>query len=265
VRHIDKANLRYPNLSRGCVGAWVPLLGKTGMTLRDTGPGRYHAPATNFNTDTMWAITKGYHSVQWASATIQYCKATLPATNIFDMGLNPFTLSCWCVVSSATNFPYLILKGDWLEGGSTTNYGIGINSNTIRILCGTATVTVAHTYTADLLHICGTFAGGASGTLRLFKNGTEITSGAGPASSTAEKPYMIIGGLRPSSDSFAGNILEASVYNRLLTNSEITLLSSRPGISYETTHRRSYKAVSASAFRPAWASQRTQMIGGGNR
>lgn len=50
----------YPELWRGCVGAWCPSLGPTGLVLRDWSGRQNHGTLTGTTLDTVWSNQQGY-------------------------------------------------------------------------------------------------------------------------------------------------------------------------------------------------------------
>jgi hypothetical protein len=64
---------------------------------------------------------------------------------------------------------------------------------------------------------------------------------------------------------FLGSVSEVMFHIRALTEPEVRLLSRRPGIAYETKRQRRGYVAAGGGFSPYWASQRSQIIGGGMR
>jgi hypothetical protein len=64
-----------------------------------------------------------------------------------------------------------------------------------------------------------------------------------------------------------GMLSDIAVYNRVLSENEIRLLATRRGIAYELAPRKRTYSIAAApgGFQPYWATQRSQMIGGGVR
>ena len=55
----------YPELWRGCVGAWCPSLGPTGLTLRDWSGFGNHGTLTNMDPGTDWVLSGGRYALDF--------------------------------------------------------------------------------------------------------------------------------------------------------------------------------------------------------
>ena len=106
-----------------------------------------------------------------------------------------------------------------------------------------------------------------NGSVTVFLNGKQEATASGRAIYSSVTPFQINGwGSFASAGGSLAYIDDVHVHSPPLTPAQIKVMSTRRGIAYETARRRSRKsAAAAPAFKPAWASQRTQMIGGGNR
>lgn len=236
----------YPSLWKGCVGAWAPCLGPTGLTLRDWSGFGGHGALTNFTAATAYAVSGGKQSLYWDGTNGQYVNVSIAGTK-FSFGKAALSLSMWAnVVSVSGVFPFQIIKSDYIAGGSTVNYALGINNGQIRFLQCATELNVSHTVNTGWHHYCGTSDGA---TMRLYLDGVQVASGASPASANTEQPYLILGGLRPGGDAWIGYEDDPRVYARTLSPNEIRLLASRRGIAYELApRRRSRAAVITSGF-----------------
>ena len=227
----------YPQLWRGCVGAWNPGLGVSGLTLRDWSGFGGHGALTNSTAATAWVSHSGKHALAWDGSTPQYVSIPVSGSRL-NFGKGAMSLAVWANVVSlnlATSFPFQIIKSDYIAGGSTANYGLAINNGQLRFSqCGTE-INVSHTMNTGWHHYCGTSDGT---TMRLYLDGVQVASGASPASANTEQPYLTLGGLRPAGDAWTGYQDDPRVYARNLSPNEIRLLASRRGIAYELAPRR---------------------------
>jgi len=98
----------------------------------------------------------------------------------------------------------------------------------------------------------------AAGAYSLYVDGKLGVSGTQPSTPTLGTVYL---GRAIDGAYFVGQIDDVAIYNRVLTAGEIRTLSRRRGIVYEARRQ----DFSGSGFQPAWARQRTQLIGGGLR
>lgn len=120
-------------------------------------------------------------------------------------------------------------------------------------------------------HVAFTFN---RGDLRIYLDGRERISQVQQANPSVIDVHLSaasigIGALNGDSTAanfFTGQIDDARVYNRVVQPQEMQLLASRRGIAYETQRRRRlFATAAAGGFNAAWATQRSQMIGGGVR
>ena len=265
MRHKISADLKYPSLWRGCVFAAAPALGQTGSTLQDNSRFRNNATQTNMEAAD-WTVKNGSNCLEFGG-TNEYARvaSNMPAWVSCAVWINPpvvSTTSQFILESysfAATNGLQIALRTTGLfafEGRP--------NEGTYRRVESTSQVPASQ----------WTLIGGqlAGSTMEAWLNGKrEATLACTPGAQPWTRSDLNIGGNSANDDSAASaNFLTASIaeirlYDRILSSQDWRLLATRIGIAYETAQRRSYKAASAAAFRPAWASQRTQMIGGGNR
>ena len=95
----------YPELWRGCVGAWNPGLGPTGLTLRDWSGFGNHGTLTNMELDTDWTPSQG----KWSLALDGTNESVLCGGGTFFQ-LQTLTLSSWCSSTSSGTFRSIISK-----------------------------------------------------------------------------------------------------------------------------------------------------------
>jgi hypothetical protein len=207
------------------------------LTLRDWSGFGGHGALTNFSAATAWVAHSGKQSLYWDSSAIQYVSIPVSGSRL-NFGKGAMSLSVWANVVTlnvATSFPFQIIKSDYIAGGSTVNYGLGVNNNQLRFQqCGTE-LNMSHTMDTGWHHYCGTSDGT---TMRLYLDGSQVSSRAAPASANAEQPYLTLGGLRLAGDVWTGYQDDPRVYARTLSANEIRTLASRRGIAYELAPRR---------------------------
>ncbi len=126
--------------------------------------------------------------------------------------INPSTVTGWRTVAlkeAANNLSYALYSGNnaqrpggWLSVNGT-DYAVTSTTNL-----------VVNTWT----HVAFTYDGT---TLRMFVNGVQVSSLAGPASIIASNGVLRIGGNGVWGEYFRGLIDEVRIYNRALTAMEI--------------------------------------------
>ncbi len=246
----------YPELWRGCVGAWAPCLGPTGLTLRDWSGYANHGTLTNMQSPSAWAAVQGRNAL------------VFDGTNDFVTTQNVtrtenFSVSCWARVNYAasTSFARIVEHGLNTSFTLCLNKSVAANKYTAQYNDSsggwlTSTTDVSYNWT----HLCMTYhAGSATG--RLYVNGREEATSTKSGTATRTLPVFIGGESTAASlTSLAGEIAEARVYNRTLIANEVQTLSIAIGIAFSTSPRR--RARSA-AFKAYWAARKAQIIGGG--
>ena len=104
MKHKRRNELRYPGLWRGCVGAWNPGLGPTGLTLRDWSGFGNHGTLTNGPT---WAASQGKYALSF-DGTNDYVDY---GTGVNIYGLSQFSCSYWVYLASNIN-TYVLSRHD---------------------------------------------------------------------------------------------------------------------------------------------------------
>jgi hypothetical protein len=246
----QRGRIKHRSLWRGCVGAWGTSLGPSGSTIFDQSGYGQHCTFNNMEPDTDWEINGGAYSLRFGG-TNEYAEASLVNNPI--SGLSQCTLSGWMSRTSATSVVF----------GYANNI-----SNTSRISMlwftdGVLYCTVNNS--ADMypnaslgstgtFHLAITFDGNQATNitkLSLYVNGkltALANAGAlGPsvtASASNLNRFWIGRDLTRYTTGYVGDVM---AHSRMLTQKEISLLATRPGIAYETTQRRSYKAAAPPA------------------
>ena len=231
----------YPELWRGCVGAWNPGLGPTGLTLRDWSAFANHATLTNGPT---WTPIVGRTAIKLdgtndyirlpASASVKGLAAASVSLWYYSTA-NPLSSSAIFYESTATNGfsrfsifhqtngTLLAVFRDSDAGSSFTCTDGGLFSlNTMHHLC--LTVNAATDYMA-------LYVGGRVG-------GTNVTA-KGSFTSGASANEIAIGQFTSSPfSSVTGYIDDAALWSRGITASEVNTLAMRRGIMSELAPRR---------------------------
>lgn len=213
----------YPELWRGCVGAWAPCLGPSGLVLRDwSGFGR-HGTLTNFTPDSAWNI-KSRWSLGFDGVN-DY--VSLPS-----ISASVWSFSCWVWLRAitATGFDRLFAQNNF-------QCEIGIDGfGKVNVYDGTAwrgfpsVLSVGTWYNV----IC-TFNGAQ---LECHINGTPNGSAISGGRAISGVSFIGAAYLFNNQDSLDGSIGEIRVYDRIVSVNEIRTLSTRPGIAYELAPRR---------------------------
>jgi hypothetical protein len=246
----------YPELWRGCVGAWNPGLGPTGLTLLDWAANQTHGTLTNGPT---WTISTGKLGVS-ADGVDDHIAIT--RLSVLDA---PYTVSAWITVrtlNASNNTTFFQTASQ--EFGFNSVPGGGFlwtrRSGSYNPIATGPSVTA---FLGIPVHVCVTMT--AAKTVAYYVKGvSSITSGNANMSiydvSIPAVMRLVSTGL--STRVFDGVLHDSAIYSRALSPYEVRLLASRPGIAYELAPRRRSR-IFTSGFRAYWAARKAQIIGGG--
>lgn len=228
--------MKYPDLWRGCVGYWAPILGPTGATLFDVGGCGDNFPLTGFTLSTAWRIGQKGHQLYFNGSSAYATKATS-----FAYGTGDFT---WQAIVNANSFAsgnnYFLDHGvnggllSYTAGqlsyynpatglGALYNTGVTLNTNQIYVL------TVVR----------------ASGTTKIYVDGKERASAADGQNYVGQA--LTLGRYGGSRYYYDGSYLAYGEWSRALSPSEMMLFLQRPGVILERDDELDYAAIEASA------------------
>ena len=241
----------YPSLWKGCVGAWAPCLGPSGLTLRDWSGSANHATLTNGPT---WGPVAGKQAVT-IDGTDDLLKCT--SNTVGNLDTANATIVMWCVLQNASLFGQMIGKRN--NGGTFQQWGLfqgNINTSFATVpgkvvslfwyVSGAIDVGQHVRTTADVadgrLHCIA--ARRISGTTpTIWVDGvqqatTVIGTATNNINADGSADPIRVGASSDSGGYLGFNFIESRLYSRNLSDSEIRLVSIRPGIAYELAPRR---------------------------
>lgn len=240
----------YPELWRGCVGAWTPCLGPTGLTLRDWSGYGNHGVLTN---GPSWTSSQGRHSLSYDDIDDRVVCGNAPA-----LSTNNYSIAMWY-------FPYSVsgahgIFDQWNAGnfgvlafrsGSSVAFQVGAGGNRVT-MSGLTANTWQHLYMEN-----------ANGSLRVVINAA-VTSTIVAAGTTVNTQSLIIGSRNVGGVGFADAMIEDfRIYDRPLSSRQNQLLASRRGIAYELAPRRRASVQVVGGFKAAWIPRQRLIVGGG--
>lgn len=261
----------YPSLWQGCVGAWAPCLGPTGLTVRDLSGFANHGSLTSLTAASAWIASSG----RYAIATPGTSGVGVTVTSNIMLSIpagQPWSVSLWfrrntsgrndgvinkATSSIATNEWSIAWFGAdlyWIVGDPAASAYIGRR--------GAWNVT-------GWRHICCTYDGGTTASsCRIFGDGVQIdttnyTAGTFSATNATASNMRFAIDTYLSGTSGLGDYDDARIYRRMLSLQEIRLLASRRGIAYDMDQPVWYAPEEAAAFRAAWALRQKMIIGSG--
>lgn len=237
----------YPSLWRGCVGAWAPCLGPTGIVLRDWSNSQRHMTLSNMELGDDWSCSGGRYCLSFdGNNEIGTC------ANIWEFsGATKATVAAW-VRPRTGNQPYSGFVGNsdnyslqtgnvgtefWALAGTNSTFGIG------GALVMDSWQHLAFIYDGDKAT--------NADRQRLFINGKQVAAtynGTIPSAWSSSTGVTTIGDRNVAIESTA-DIDDVRLYNICLTDNEMALLGSRRGIAYELSPRRLTKSASVNRRR----------------
>ncbi len=244
----------YPSLWTGCVGAWNPGLGPTGLTLRDwSGFGR-NGTLTNMEPSSDWTPSLGKYALDFATddyVSVPFIYSPMPfSVSLWAFSRNATTnQAVFSIGASGSANPFFVInfRGD-LSGDPVVAQMRGNDalSNTWATFTGYSINTWYH-ITAEFI---------SASSRQVFVNAVQGT--ADTTTHTIETlNQTAIGCLNRTTPGVFhnGGIDDVRLYSRLLSQKEKQALSSRRGIAYELAPRRRSRAVvitsGFSALRPS--------------
>ena len=213
----------HPELWRGCVGAWNPGLGNSGLVLRDWSGSQNHGVLTNGPT---WRVSGGQNALGMDGGSDYIAASAIKVPEI--------TFEVWFYNVVVRSYQYFIN----MEPNYTMSVHFGPAGN--LFLRGGSTASISTSITAYLsktqwAHLAVTIKG-TSGAI--FVNGVKIVTGTVAAMGASPTKTTFWG--RSTSYDSNGSLGNFSVHSVALSDSTIQLLSKRPGIAYELAPRKSY-------------------------
>ncbi len=218
----------YPELWRGCVGAWNPGLGPTGLTLRDWSGFGNHGTLTNMDAGTDWVVSGGRYTLDF-DATNDYVTTQYSVDLTADWS--------WSFWFRQAAYAHLLGQGD---GGGVAVKGLYVQSDDVGKIAvvhnGAVRIESAATTLGAWHHVAVTKTGS---TATLYVDNVLIGSYASisaSATSGFEIGRIMFGGVFYYSG--PKMIDDLRIYARSVLPREICRLASRRGIAYEMAPRR---------------------------
>ena len=237
----------HPELWRGCVGAWNPGLGNSGLVLRDWSGNQNNGVLTNGPT---WGVSDGRQALT-LDGVGDYVQPVKPINRltgqatitsvVYPTGLTVGKLGG--IVKSTTNSP---TAGDFILYVNNTTFGMATWGTTAKRTESTVAISNNNRWALSATY------NAATDVVRLFINGTAVSTTTGSSFGSGWLTEYMIGRAYPgTSYCWAGSIMQVDLYDRVLADSVVRTLAQRPGIAYELARRKTYfiqAATSTSQF-----------------
>ena len=259
MKHKRITELRWPGLWRGCVGAWNPGLGPTGLTLRDWSGSGYHGTLVN---GPVFGPVFGKQSL-----TLDGSDDRVDVSSPTRLRTQNFSLSLWVRLTTQSNstanlidMSHANLQGWTLQSLNATTSSqyqfvwhtgsgfTGLTSPGVTIPIGLWTHVAVAKQGSEAF-------GWVNGIRTQYASGLNANVNYNPAN-----PNMAIGNFTfGSGRNTSGAIAELRGYDYGFNDATVTLLSRCPGIAYELAPRRR-SSVQVAAFNR----RRRLLIGAGS-
>lgn len=241
----------YPELWRGCVGAWSPCLGPTGLTLRDWSGYGNHGTLTN---GAAFTVSGGSNAIAF-DASNDYVAVGGSGVYNFDR-TQQVSLSAWVRPSSVAGVAYGVIDKSSL---SPPNAGWSmVLFNRTSLVANAVSLFLTNTTTTNEIevcspagsisasrwqHICATYDGTSTAAgVQIYINGiaqTKTTTRNNLSASITTSISPSIGARQSGAGQVLnGAIADCAIHYRVLSANEINILASRRGIAYEQAPRR---------------------------
>lgn len=254
----------YPELWRGCVGAWAPCLGPTGLTLRDWSGCSNHLSLTSMDAGTDWVSNQGRYTLDYDGMN-DYCLGHNAVP--LSLASAAWTIATWIYIrtyqlDNAWN-AYVVGSADFraftfgLYNSRLSLIFSTTGSSWVAITTGATTVSAGRWH-----HIAATRTAWGTHTVYLngVPDGTLISAGGVVLNNQILKVCAHYGLVSNRHNN--GFQDDTIAYNRDLPLRELRLLASRRGIAYELAPRRRSR-IFTGGFKTIWAARKAQIIGGG--
>jgi hypothetical protein len=254
----------FPELWRGCVGAWNPGLGPSGLTLQDWSPYKNHGTLTNMEAGADWVASQGRYALDFDGEDDLVRSST--GTSI-PKGGESRTLAAWVFLKNSGSQPNAAIIQLEVSSGQTfilqvagsngsDNFAFTDGVNGINNLTWSGGFEPAGIWTFRAITMSNNQWVLVS---RKFGQSLQVrATGTFSLSINTNTTAVRIGG-RSGFATMNALISDAAIYNRAMPLSELALLSSRRGIAYEMAPR-SWSAQQIAAYRARYYSQ---VIGSG--
>ena len=251
---------RFPELWEGCVGAWAPCLGPTGLRLHDHSRFGNWGALTNMDAATDWVITNGQYALDFDTTDdlVEPSSASLT-------GLVNVSVSAWVVIRSngtrvfASRYANAgVLNGWLLYGDVATGFAFDGRESGAAYLSSGASGAFS---LGQWYHVCGTKRGNLWSVFVDGRLRSSQTQGNGTTVFSVNALQIGAGWFGGSDYLYSGAILDdVRIYNRALTELEIRNLALGRGVAYQRRRRKSHFAEQLITFRAAWARNSNYII-----
>lgn len=242
---------RYPALWQDCLAAYsadVQRASRAGQWAFNFACNQWHAEVNSAATDPAF---RWYQSSK-GSFYAFYGEGISSGYNYLVNGkfpdlLQDWTIACWIVIESeSVGSPLFSRSTQWHFYSEFQKLRLKCVPDGAGILQGVATLNTGTLYHVAITKRANDFTGYIDGQVDVTNN----TTNAATASSSDNDVYLFDGTGASFGRSFQGWREDMRIYNRALSQAEIQLLASRPGIAYELQPELWYVEAAQAAIMP---------------
>ncbi len=246
----------FPELWQGCVGAWEPCLGPSGIRLHDFSRSVNWGTLTNMDAATDWVVGGGQYALDFDGVNDYVLTSAL-----LRPGTSDFSISLWWNGKNTTQFGAIfgtrqtgftgsdkliaLCQGNFITGGTGKQISFGLLDTISRYR---SWITTANIDDGNYHHIVACVAGSVA---RIFVDAVEqsltLTS-VGTTPVIDAGGFVSLGAGNDGAIPVSGCLDDVLVYNYALNSETIRLLSRQRGIAY-TPRRRRRRYVPATGAR----------------
>lgn len=240
----------WPELWRGCVGAWNPGLGPSGTVLRDWSPFKNHGTLTDMDPGTDWVASQGRYALDFDGSNdhvLTVANDSVPTTRL--------AISAW--MYQRTNTSQCALVSIESPAGQNTftitplfmpnSYFVWTDSTTTNIIVSLAD----HPKLNEWNHVGFSWNGSQ---ISYFLNGSRRSVTNYNMSVAAGSRILIGRRMVNAAGTLDGLVDDVQVYGNICSESTMRLLASRRGIAYDMIPH-DWSASQVAAYRARYYSQ----------
>ena len=243
---------KYPSLWDGCVGAWAPSLGATGLTLRGESVYGNHGTLMNMDPASDWVVSGGKGALDfdghpWLDTWELRNRIEV---NVSLSMISDFSVSCWVRLASNLQSGAFFKLGGSSGDGVAVGVGDYLDTNANNLVSLRESL-AWHTTVFDLgtlwFHCVYRYTH-ATTSHEVFIDATSRQTFSGGIQGASVSTLAIGGYTSAGSEQRYANHHsdDIRIYNRALTPSEIRALATRRGIAYESRRRLAVRGVAGS-------------------
>lgn len=215
-----------PRLWDGCIGAWCPSLGPTGLVLRDWSGLGSHGILTNTTLSTAWTISSGKYAVLLDGSNDQIVMGDLACLEpSFRVSITAWVIPT--VSTQATDASILSKEYSNPRGSPFCSYKFGVsgsqkykfefaNGGAIRQVIGSTSPSAG-----VQVFLAGTYDGAIA---RLYVNGVQEATLSTSGNLAYSNGRLLLGTDETGGSPYSGAVDDIRVYDRALTTNDISFL-----------------------------------------